>query len=191
MCMIVFATNNQHKLREVRAMAGDRIEIVSASEAGLTEEAPETAATLEGNAEMKARFVSGRLGDVDCMADDTGLEVDALGGAPGVYSARYAGPGHDSAANVARLLREMNGVADRRARFRTVIALLRGGRLQTADGIVSGRIASEPAGEGGFGYDSVFIPDDGDGRTFAQMSDDEKNAISHRRRALENLFAIL
>jgi XTP/dITP diphosphohydrolase len=190
MSMIVFATNNSHKLEEVRRMAGHRLDVRSLADIGCTADIPETADTLDGNAELKARFVADRFGGVDCFADDTGLEVEALGGAPGVYSARYAGPGHDSAANVARLLREMQGVENRRARFRTVIALLRGGRLQLVEGIVEGTITTEPHGADGFGYDPVFCPD-GCTKTFAEMTPDEKNAISHRGRAMSKLMQIL
>jgi XTP/dITP diphosphohydrolase len=188
--MIVFATNNSHKLEEVRRMAGHRLDVRSLADIGCTADIPETADTLDGNAELKARFVADRFGGVDCFADDTGLEVEALGGAPGVYSARYAGPGHDSVANVAQLLREMQGVENRRARFRTVIALLRGGRLQLVEGIVEGTITTEPHGADGFGYDPVFRPD-GCTKTFAEMTPDEKNAISHRGRAMSKLMQIL
>lgn len=190
MSVIVFATNNSHKLAEVRRMVGNGLEIKSMAEIGCVDDIPETADTIEGNAELKARYISERYG-VDCFADDTGLEVDALGGAPGVYSARYAGPGHDSAANTARLLRELDGVKNRRARFRTVIALCRGGKVELVEGRVEGTIATEPAGEGGFGYDPVFMPDEAGGMSFAQMSADAKNAISHRGRAMAKLLEIL
>lgn len=188
--MIVFATNNAHKLAEARAIAGHRADICAMGEAGCSDDIAETATTLEGNAELKARHVASRLG-CDCFADDTGLEVDALGGAPGVYSARYAGPGHDSAANVAKLLEQLKGQSNRRARFRTVIALVRGGRVETVEGIVEGRIAETPSGSDGFGYDPVFIPDEGGGLTFAQMTAEAKNAISHRGRAMKKLLEIL
>lgn len=171
-------------------MVGGRVEIKSMGEIGCTDDIPETASTLEGNAELKARYVSERFG-VDCFADDTGLEVNALEGAPGVYSARYAGPGHDSKANMAKLLREMEGKTDRRARFRTVIALSRNGRVETVEGVVEGRIAETPAGVDGFGYDPVFIPDEGGGLTFAEMTPDAKNAISHRGRAMDRLLEII
>ncbi len=188
--MLVFATNNAHKLREVRQMLPHGVEIKSLSEIGCDADIPETAATLEGNAELKARYVSERFG-CDVFADDTGLEVEALGGAPGVYSARYAGPGHDSEANMARLLSELDGEGNRRARFRTVIALIRNGKLQRVEGTVEGRISRERHGAEGFGYDPIFIPDEGDGRSFAQMSADEKNAISHRGRAMAALMLLL
>lgn len=189
--MIVFATNNAHKLDEVRRMLGPGSEVKSMAEIGCTDDIPETAETLEGNALLKARYVAGRYG-VDCFADDTGLEVDALGGAPGVYSARYAGPGHDSAANTARLLRELEGKTDRRARFRTVIALVRAsGEEQTVEGQVEGTIAEAPRGNGGFGYDPVFLPLEAGGLSFAEMAPDAKNAISHRGRALAKLLEII
>ncbi|MDE6145422.1 MAG: RdgB/HAM1 family non-canonical purine NTP pyrophosphatase [Muribaculaceae bacterium] len=188
--MLVFATNNAHKLREVRQMLTDGVEIKSLSEIGCDADIPETADTLEGNAELKARYVSERFG-LDVFADDTGLEVEVLGGAPGVYSARYAGPGHDSEANMARLLREMEGQENRRARFRTVIAIIRNGEIRTVEGIVNGRIATEPLGTDGFGYDPIFIPDEGDGRSFAEMTADEKNALSHRGRAMAALMNLI
>lgn len=190
--MLVFATNNAHKLREVRQMLPPGVEIRSLSEIGCDADIPETASTLEGNAELKARFVNERFDGCDVFADDTGLEVYALNGAPGVFSARYAGPGHDSKANMERLLREMEGVADRRARFRTVIALIRNGKLQFVEGIVEGTIALAPQGSDGFGYDPVFIPAEAtDGRSFAQMTPQEKNEISHRGRAMAALKNIL
>jgi XTP/dITP diphosphohydrolase len=188
--MIVFATNNAHTLEEVRRMVGSRVEIKSMAEIGCTDDIAETATTLDGNAELKARYVSERFG-CDCFADDTGLEVAALNGAPGVYSARYAGPGHDSQANMAKLLHEMQGQTNRQARFRTVIALCRNGQVQMVEGIVEGQIAESPAGVDGFGYDPIFIPNEGGGKTFAEMTPDAKNAISHRGRAMEKLLEII
>lgn len=188
--MIVFATNNPHKLDEVRRIVGNSVEIKSMAEIGCEDDIPETAATLEGNAELKARYVSERFG-VDCFADDTGLEVDALDGAPGVYSARYAGPGHDSAANMAKLLDELDGKENRKARFRTVIALCRGGHMTLLEGRVEGSIACEARGEAGFGYDPIFLPDEADGLSFAQMTPEAKNAISHRGRAIAKLISML
>lgn len=188
--VIVFATNNAHKLREIREILGPDSKVMSLAEIGCHDDIPETADTLEGNAEIKARWVAQKYGADMVFADDTGLEVTALGGAPGVYSARYAGPGHDSAANMARLLREMEGVADRRARFRTVIALLRHGELTLVEGEVRGVIATEPQGTDGFGYDPVFIPE-GHRETFAQMPAADKNAISHRGRAMARLLEVL
>lgn len=183
---IVFATNNKHKLHEIRAMIGDRYNVLSLSDINCCDDIPETADTLEGNALLKARFVKDRYG-FDCFADDTGLEVKSLNGAPGVYSARYAGPGHDSEANMKLLLNNLNGIVDRAARFRTVIALLVGDRQFIVDGVVDGVITSSPAGDNGFGYDPIFIPE-GYNLTFAQMTDDQKNSISHRHRATEALL---
>ena len=186
---IVFATNNAHKLEEVRAIVGDRFEIIPLAQTGITEEIPETADTLDGNALQKARYVFERTG-LDCFADDTGLEVEALNGAPGVHSARYATDGHDFAANNAKLLRELEGQENRRARFRTVISLIRNGVEEQVEGIVEGRIATTMTGSEGFGYDPLFIPEGYD-KSFAEMSAEEKNAISHRGRAVEALVKIL
>ncbi len=194
---LVFATNNSHKLREARQILGDRVNILSLSDISCNDDIPETADTFEGNALQKARWVSERYGH-DCFADDTGLEVDALDGAPGVLSARYAetnghGTSHDSSANVRLLLENLKDAAtpdERRARFRTAVALIRGGQEQVVDGIVEGHITREGCGTDGFGYDPVFMPDGFD-RTFAEMTPDEKNAISHRGRALRNLLAVL
>ena len=187
---IVFATNNSHKLDELRAIAAGRFEVLSLADIDCHDDIPETADTLEGNALQKARYVKQHFG-YDCFADDTGLMVDALDGAPGVYSARYAGPGHDSAANMAKLLSEMEGKTDRRARFVTVIALIEGDRETTFEGCVEGRILTAPDGNAGFGYDPVFAPDEADGRSFASMSAEEKNAISHRGRATRRLMEYL
>lgn len=186
---IVFATNNQHKLSELRRIAGDRFHILSLADIDCHEEIPETADTLEGNALQKARYVKEHYG-YDCFADDTGLMVDALGGAPGVYSARYAGPGHDSAANMRLLLENMEGKADRKARFMTVIALILNGEELTFEGRVEGEILTAPEGDGGFGYDPVFRPE-GEAVSFALMSADAKNAISHRGRATALLIKYL
>ena len=186
---IVFATNNNHKLSELRRIVGDRFKILSLAEIGCHDDIPETADTLEGNALMKARYVKERYG-YDCFADDTGLMGDALGGAPGVYSARYAGPGHDSAANMALLLENLRGVTDRKARFVTVIALILDGVEKTFTGKVEGEILTAPEGDGGFGYDPVFRPEGYDA-TFALMSPDDKNAISHRGRATALLVEYL
>ncbi|MDE5786780.1 MAG: non-canonical purine NTP diphosphatase [Duncaniella sp.] len=189
MSSIVFATNNPHKLAELREIVGDRMEILSLAEIGCHEDIPETADTLEGNALIKARHIREKYG-YDCFADDTGLMVDALGGQPGVYSARYAGPECDSAANVALLLDRLKGVGDRSARFKTVIALELGGKEYVVEGKVEGKITEECRGESGFGYDPVFQPE-GSGKTFAQMTDSEKNAVSHRGRATAELLKIL
>lgn len=186
---IVFATNNAHKLSEVKAVLGDGYELVTLREVGITEDIPETGATLDENASIKARYVFERTG-LDCFADDTGLEVEALGGAPGVHSARYATDGHDFAANNAKLLRELEGKENRRARFRTVISLIRNGVEEQVEGIVEGTIATSLSGSEGFDYDPLFIPS-GHGITFAEMSAEEKNAISHRGRAVAALVEIL
>lgn len=179
---IVFATNNAHKMEEVGAMLGGEYRLVTLRECGITEEIPENEPTIEGNALQKARYVHERTGG-DCFADDTGLEVDALNGAPGVHSARYATDGHDFEANMRLLLRNMEGKTDRRARFRTVIALILDGEEYLFEEIVEGRITEQPAGDHGFGYDPVFVPE-GETETFAEMSAERKNAISHRGRAV-------
>ncbi len=185
----MFATNNAHKLEEIRAILGEDFQVLGLSDIGCNEDIPETADTLEGNAEIKARYVKEHYG-YDCFADDTGLEVEALGGAPGVYSARYAGPGHDSAANVALLLKNLEGKSDRAARFRTVIALVEGDKITLVDGVVEGRIIDELRGDNGFGYDPIFVPEGYD-KTFAEMDSKEKNSISHRARATAGLKNIL
>ena len=182
---IVFATNNLHKLEELRKLTEGKIEILSLKDINCNDDIPETADTLEGNALIKARWVKERYG-YDCFADDTGLEVDALDGAPGVYSARYAGDNHDSEANMRLLLSNLEGKSDRRARFRTVIALLEGGEEHIMDGVVEGEITLAPSGENGFGYDPVFRPE-GFEETFAEMGADQKNKISHRGRAVAKL----
>lgn len=187
---IVFATNNAHKLEEIRRIVGDSLAVLSLSDIGCNVDIPENEETLEGNAMAKARYVKEHYG-YDCFADDTGLEVEALGGAPGVHSARYApGTSHDSQANMARLLQEMKGEENRRARFRTVIALIQGSEETMVEGIVEGEILTEQQGESGFGYDPIFRPIESD-LTFAQMSADEKNLISHRGRATAKLLKIL
>ena len=186
---IVFATNNAHKLAEVQAVLGDAYELVTPRMCGVEEEIPENQPTLEGNASEKSHYLRARTG-LDCFADDTGLEVEALDGAPGVHSARYASDGHDFAANNRLLLRNLEGVANRRARFRTVISLLVGDEEHLFEGIVEGRIVERESGTEGFGYDPLFVPDGCD-RTFAEMSPDEKNAVSHRGRAVRKLAAFL
>lgn len=189
MQQIVFATNNAHKLDELRRIVGEKLRILSLADIGCHDEIPETADTLAGNALQKARYVKEHYG-YDCFADDTGLMVDALGGAPGVLSARYAGPGHDSKANMELLLHNLEPYADRRARFMTVIALTLGGKEHLFEGKVEGTILREPDGEGGFGYDPVFLPDEAD-VTFARMTPEAKNAISHRGRATRRLIDFL
>ena len=189
---IVFATNNAHKLQELRQMLGNTYEILGLADIGCHEDIPETADFIEENAQMKARFVKEHYG-YDCFSDDTGLEIDALGGEPGVHSARYAGPGHDSEANIDKVLDKLQDVPmkERSARFRTAIALLQGEEMHLFEGEVEGIILTERHGTGGFGYDSIFQPLEGDGSTFAQMSPQEKNRISHRGRAVAKLVEFL
>ena len=182
---IVFATNNAHKLAEVQAVLGDAYELVTPRMCGVEEEIPENQPTLEGNASEKSHYLRACTG-LDCFADDTGLEVEALDGAPGVHSARYASDGHDFAANNRLLLRNLEGVANRRARFRTVISLILGGEERLFEGIVEGRIIDRETGHEGFGFDPLFVPDGYD-RTFAEMTTEEKNAVSHRARAVRKL----
>ena len=186
---ILFATNNAHKLAEVQAVLGDAYTLVTPRDCGVTEEIPEEQETLEGNASQKAHYLHDRTG-LDCFADDTGLEVEALGGAPGVHSARYATDGHDFAANNRLLLKNLEGVENRRARFRTVISLIIGGEEHLFEGIVEGRILDRETGHEGFGFDPLFVPD-GSERSFAEMSAEEKNAVSHRGRAVRKLAAWL
>ena len=186
---IVFATNNAHKLSEVAQVVGEKFELVTLRECGITEDIPENEPTLEGNALAKARYVYSRTG-LNCFADDTGLEVDALGGEPGVRSARYATDGHDDEANKRLLLERMQGVENRAAQFRTAVALIMDGEEYLFEGIVRGDIATEEHGEGGFGYDPLFFPEGG-AKTFAEMSAEAKNEISHRGRAVRKLAEFL
>ncbi len=187
---LVFATNNAHKLEEIRAMLGTDIEILSLADIDCHDDIPETADTLQGNALIKARWVKERYG-FDCFADDTGLEVSALGGAPGVHTARYAYPDrHDPEANTQKLLEALKNKNDRSARFRTVIALIYNGEEHLFEGIVNGQIATEKRGTEGFGYDPVFSPED-TGRTFAELGVEVKNRISHRARAVQKLVDFL
>lgn len=186
---IIFATNNAHKLDEVKAILGGSLSLITLREAGITEDIPENEPTIEDNALAKARYVWEKTG-CDCFADDTGLEVDALDGAPGVHSARYATDGHDFAANREKLLREMEGVTNRKARFRTVVALIEGGVERCFEGIVEGEITTCEMGDGGFGYDCLFRPEGYD-KTFAELAPEEKNAISHRGRAVAKLTEYL
>lgn len=186
---IVFATNNAHKLSEIRSILGDEYEILSLRDINCDVDIPETASTLEGNAEIKVRYIKEHFG-YDCFADDTGLEVDALNGAPDVFSARYAGQEHDSLKNMNLLLKNMSDKTDRKARFRTVIALLIDNQLTLMDGVVEGEITLQPQGDNGFGYDPIFSPEGFD-VTFAQMDSSIKNKISHRARATEKLIEYL
>jgi len=186
---LIFATNNIHKLFEINAIIGDDFVIKSLQQIGCTDDIPETAPTLEGNALLKAQFVFTTYGK-DCFADDTGLEIEHLDGRPGVFSARYATDGHDFEANIDKVLEELAGVENRKARFRTVIALILGGSVQYFEGIVNGEIITERKGIKGFGYDPVFLPD-GYSQTFAEMPLIEKNKISHRARAVSKLVDFL
>ena len=186
---IIFATNNRHKLEEVGRELGSAFNLSTPADYGITEDIPEDMPTLEGNALQKARYVFDRTG-MNCFADDTGLEVEALDGAPGVYSARYAGDGKDNEANMDLLLKNLKGKDNRRARFRTVIALIMDGREYIFEGVVNGVICESRSGTGGFGYDPVFRPDGGNA-TFAEMDMAAKNVISHRGRAVRKLAEFL
>ncbi|HAE24429.1 MAG TPA: non-canonical purine NTP pyrophosphatase [Prevotellaceae bacterium] len=189
MTKIVFATNNSHKLAEIRAMLPQGIDVLSLADINCHVDIPETADTLEGNALQKAQFIYENYG-YDCFADDTGLEVDALDGAPGVHTARYAGEQHDTEANTDKLLSELKEKNSRRARFRTIIALIEKGEVHLFEGVVDGEIATERRGADGFGYDPVFIPED-TGKTFAELGVSVKNKISHRARAVCKLMNYL
>ena len=187
---MVFATNNAHKLSEIRAIFGDTLHILSLADINCHDDIPETADTLEGNALIKARWVKERYG-YDCFADDTGLEVEALDGAPGVHTARYAYPDrHDPEANTQKLLASLKNATNRKAQFRTAIALILNGEEHVFEGVVRGEIATEKRGTEGFGYDPVFIPEN-TGRTFAELGTDVKNQISHRARAVAKLVEYL
>lgn len=186
---LVFATNNKHKLEEIVRILGDRFEIVSLEQIGCREDIPEDYETLQENAVQKARYVKEHYG-YDCFADDTGLEIEALDNRPGVYSARYAGPAKDAQANMRKVLVEMEGKENRKARFRTVIALIMDGREYCFEGEVKGEILTAQQGDVGFGYDPVFRPE-GFEQSFAEMPMDEKNKISHRGRAVEKLTDFL
>lgn len=189
MKQIVFATNNSHKVEEVRNKLNGLFEIRTLSEIDCTDDIPETSDTLQGNAGQKSHYLFDRF-HCDCFADDTGLEVEALNGAPGVYSARYAGPAKDSEANIDKLLAELEGKTNRRAKFRTVISLILDGKEHLFEGSVTGTILTERHGSQGFGYDPVFQPDGFD-RSFAELSMEEKNKISHRGKATEKLICFL
>ena len=188
--IIVFATNNKNKLDEVRSMLRNEFEVIGLRDIGCHDDIPETADTIEGNAIQKAEYVCNKF-KTDCFADDTGLEVDALGGAPGVHSARYANENaHDSEANIDKLLAELADKEDRQAQFRTCICVIIDGKRHLFEGIVRGKITLSRRGTGGFGYDSVFMPDGYD-KTFAELGNDEKNKISHRARAVAKLAKFL
>lgn len=186
----VFATNNSHKLEEVTAILGEKVELLSMKDIKCDTDIPETADTLEGNALLKARYIFDNY-HLDCFADDTGLEVEALNGAPGVYSARYAeGEGHDAQANMLKLLHELDGKENRKAQFRTAISLILDGKEYLFEGVIKGEIIKEKRGDSGFGYDPVFMPEGYD-RTFAELGNDIKNQISHRALAVQKLCEFL
>ena len=186
---LVFVTNNPHKLREIRSIIGNDIEVLSLKDIGMSEEIQENEPTLEGNASAKSRFIFGKFA-IDCFADDTGLEIEALDGRPGVRSARYAGEDCIPENNIRKVLDEMERAENRNARFRTVISLILGGKEIQFEGIVNGTILHEKRGISGFGYDPVFLPD-GYKLTFAQMTLEEKNCISHRALAIQKLIGHL
>ena len=186
---LVVATNNAHKLEEIAAILGDEMELLSLKDIECFDDIPETADTLEDNACQKAMYIYENYG-MDCCADDTGLEVEALNGAPGVFSARYAGDGHDSEANMQKLLQELKGKENRKAQFRTAICLILNGEEHLFEGIVKGEIIEEKRGGAGFGYDPIFVPE-GHDLTFAELGNDIKNTISHRFRAVEKLCQFL
>ncbi|GAB2697677.1 non-canonical purine NTP diphosphatase [Mucilaginibacter koreensis] len=186
---LVFATHNQHKLQEVAAKVGDVVQLLSLTDLNCHDEIPETGNTFHQNASLKSHFVAENY-QLNCFADDSGLEVDALNGEPGVYSARYAGEPSDSEANMDKLLERLQGQANRKARFKTVISLLWNGEEHFFEGVAEGSIRQERSGAKGFGYDPIFEPEGYD-ITFAEMSMEEKNAISHRAKAMEKLIAFL
>ena len=186
---LVVATNNAHKLEEISAILGNEMELLSLKDIHCNADIPETADTLEGNARQKAMYIHENYG-MDCFADDTGLEVEVLNGAPGVFSARYAGDGHDSEANMQKLLKELEGKENRKAQFRTAICLIMESKEYLFEGIVKGHIIEEKRGGAGFGYDPIFVPEGYD-QTFAELGNDVKNTISHRARAVEKLCTFL
>ena len=187
--IFVFATNNTHKLEEVSAILKDKVELLSMKDINCSVDIPETADTLEGNALIKARYIFKNYHS-DCFADDTGLEVEALKGAPGIYSARYAGDAHNSEANMKKLLQDLEGIENRKAQFRTVFALIIDGKEHLFEGIIKGEIIKNRRGTSGFGYDPVFVPE-GYTQTFAEMGNELKNKISHRALATHKLCKFL
>ena len=189
MISLVFATNNVHKLNEIKTAVGSKINILSLSDIGCLEDIPETADTLEGNASQKSWYIFNKY-HIDCFADDTGLEIDALGGKPGVYSARYAGAGHDHERNMDKVLSELDGVQNRKAKFRTIISLIINGTETLFEGVVKGTILTERHGNKGFGYDPIFEPK-GFEISFAEMDLSDKNKISHRGIAVQKLKEFL
>ncbi len=186
---LVFATNNQHKLKEIKSMLAGSISILSLKDIGCTDELPETSTSLRGNALQKAKYVFDKYG-MNCFADDTGLEIESLGGRPGVYSARYSGANSSYDDNVSKVLNELKGIENRNAKFKTVIALITDHEEKCFEGIVEGKMTEDRRGDKGFGYDPVFLPEQSD-KTFAEMSEAKKNKISHRGRALVKLVSYL
>lgn len=186
---LVFATHNKHKAKEIQALMPEEIEVLTLDQIDCYEEIPETAATLEGNALLKAQFIANTF-NMNCFADDTGLEVEALDGRPGVLSARYAGPDKNADDNMNLLLNELAGIENRKAQFRTVISLFWEGSHYLFEGVVKGEIRIKKSGSDGFGYDPVFEPEEC-GKTFAEMSLTEKNSLSHRARAFEKMLTFL
>lgn len=186
---LVFASNNKNKIQEIQALVPNSFQILSLEEIGCTEDIPETADTIEGNAILKANYVTEKYG-YDCFADDTGLEVDALNGAPGVYSARYAGEQKDANDNMNKLLSELKDKSNRKANFKTVIALNLNGKQNLFTGIINGKIIDEKIGTNGFGYDPIFVAD-GYNKTFAELTMEEKSTISHRGIAVKELILFL
>lgn len=186
---LVFATNNAHKLEEIAAILGDKVELLSLNDIDCHTDIPETAETLEGNALLKSSFIY-RNYQLDCFADDTGLEVESLNGEPGVYSARYAGDGHNAEANMLKLLHNMEGIENRKAQFRTVFALIIDGKEHLFEGFIKGEIIKTRRGNSGFGYDPIFVPE-GYSQTFAEMGNELKNKISHRAIATNKLCKFL
>ena len=186
---LVFATNNDHKLREIKELLSGEFDLLSLKDIGCMEDIPETGPTLETNASQKSFYIWDRY-KINCFADDTGLEIEELGNEPGVYSARYAGEEKSSLANMTKVLEKMSGISNRKARFRCVISLITDGIEKQFEGIVEGEILLEAQGSAGFGYDPIFLPE-GYSHSFAEMSSEEKNKISHRGKAVEKLVSYL
>lgn len=189
MNQIIFATNNEHKLQEIRHILKDQYEVFGLKDIGFSGDIPETGVTLAENASIKSKFVFEHF-SMDCFSDDTGLEIDALEGRPGVYSARYAGEDGNVENNITKILSELHGIENRKARFRTVVSFILSGQEHLFEGIVEGKIIDDKRGTDGFGYDPVFIPD-GYNQTFAEMSSELKNTISHRKKAMDKLVSFL
>lgn len=186
---LIFATQNQHKAKEIQALLPSEFEVLTLNDINITEDIPETSDTLEGNASQKSHYILHHF-SMDCFSDDTGLEIPALNNEPGVYSARYAGPAKNADDNMNLVLSKLKGKRDRSAQFRTVISLMLNGKEHLFEGIVKGRIIEEKRGTDGFGYDPIFVPEDQD-KTFAELSMNEKNKMSHRARAFEKMIHFL